>query len=155
MGYCPHCNKLYRTREGLKEHILVVHEKSTPFHCDECPRKFGIQFKLQSHKLIVHSKKNCEICGQQAYNAFKLTRHKAAAHRIVTKDVYLCDTCQLFFKHPRNLAKHKETKHPQWKLIFQKSTKIKRKASCSQYPNNQFWILKTPLTHVLLRICHH
>jgi hypothetical protein len=113
MGYCPHCNKLYRTREGLKEHILVVHEKSTPFHCDECPRKFGIQFKLQSHKLIVHSKKNCEICGQQAYNAFELTRHKAAAHGIVPKDVYLCDTCPLFFKHPRNLAKHKETKHPQ------------------------------------------
>ena len=113
MGYCPHCNKLYRTREGLKEHILVVHEKSTPFHCDECPRKFGIQFKLQSHKLIVHSKKNCEICGQQAYNAFELTRHKAAAHGIVPKDVYLCDMCPLFFKHPRNLAKHKETKHPQ------------------------------------------
>ena len=21
-GNCPHCNKLYRTREGLKEHIL-------------------------------------------------------------------------------------------------------------------------------------
>ena len=84
MGTCPHCNKLYRTREGLKEHILVVHEKSTPFHCDECPRKFGIQFKLQSHKLIVHSKKNCEICGQQAYNAFELTRHKAASHGIVS-----------------------------------------------------------------------
>ena len=85
MGYCPHCNKLYRTREGLKEHILVVHEKSTPFHCDECPRKFGIQFKLQSHKLIVHSKKNCEICGQQAYNAFELTRHKVVLMELFQK----------------------------------------------------------------------
>jgi hypothetical protein len=84
-------------------------KNSTSFHCDECPRKFGIQFKLQSHKLIVHSKKNCEICGQQAYSAFELTRHKADAHGIVPKDVYLCDTFPLFFKHPRNLAKHKET----------------------------------------------
>ena len=27
-GNCPHCNKLYRTREGLKEHILGnIHRK--------------------------------------------------------------------------------------------------------------------------------
>ena len=80
IGTCAHCKKVYRTREGLKEHILVVHEKLTPFHCDECPKQFGRIHKLKTHKHIVHSKRNCEICGQQAYNSFELTRHKAAAH---------------------------------------------------------------------------
>ena len=111
IGTCPHCKKIFRTREGLKEHILVVHEKSTPFHCDECPKKFGLNHRLKSHKHIVHSKRNCEICGQQAYNTFELTRHKAAAHGIVPTDVFLCDNCPLFFKFQANLTKHKQTKH--------------------------------------------
>ena len=97
---------------NLREHVLVVHEKTTPFPCDKCSQKFGTRNYLKSHITVVHSKENCDICGQQVYNLFELKRHKASAHGIIPEGVFLCDTCPLFFKYQLNLTRHKQTKHP-------------------------------------------
>ena len=79
---CPHCEKTFRCERNCKEHVKVVHEKSTLFECDQCSRKFGLKRTLLSHKQIVHSKVNCDVCGQEIYNSFELKRHKAAVHGI-------------------------------------------------------------------------
>ena len=109
---CQHCEKTFMHPKNLREHILVTHENYTPYHCDQCPRKFGIRSKLKSHKDVVHAKVICDICDQQTYNFFELKRHKASAHGIVPENVFLCDICPLFFKHQVNLDKHKQSKHP-------------------------------------------
>ena len=39
---CPFCDKQYNHSTPLREHVLKVHDKNTPFHCSKCPRKFGL-----------------------------------------------------------------------------------------------------------------
>ena len=69
----------------------MVHDKVTPFECDQCTRKFGLKRTLLSHKQIVHSKVSCDVCGQEIYNSFELKRHKAAVHGIIPADAFHCE----------------------------------------------------------------
>ena len=108
---CPHCEKTFRCERNCKEHIKVVHEKSTLFECDQCSRKFGLKRTLLSHKQIVHSKVNCDVCSQEIYNSFELKRHKAAAHGIIPVGAFHCENCPLFFRSEKNLQYHIANKH--------------------------------------------
>ena len=108
---CPHCEKTFRCERNCKEHVKVVHEKSTLFECDQCSRKFGLKRTLLSHKQIVHSKVNCDVCGQEIYNSFELKRHKAAMHGIIPVGAFHCENCPLFFRSEKNLHYHIANKH--------------------------------------------
>ena len=111
ISQCPHCEKTFRCDRNCKEHIKVVHEKSTPFECDQCSRKFGLKRTLFSHKQIVHAKVNCDVCGQEIYNSFELKRHKAAVHGIIPAGAFHCEQCPLFFRSEKNLKYHIANKH--------------------------------------------
>lgn len=108
---CKHCQKSYTTLCNLQEHVLKIHEKNTPFKCQQCNSKFGLQHVLNTHMKIVHSKVNCDLCGQRIYNSFELKRHKAEVHGIVPSDAIQCDQCPLIFKSKANLQRHMSSKH--------------------------------------------
>ena len=107
---CPHCTKTFNCLSNFREHVKVVHRKSTPFECDQCPRKFGYVTKLKNHKRQVHTRVNCDICGQEICNTFMVKRHKASVHGIIPSGVFQCKKCSLFFEWEKNLQYHIEKK---------------------------------------------
>ena len=109
---CPHCEKVFKHRVNLKEHILSKHENKKDHHCDQCQKSFGTLSTLKTHKLNVHNRVQCEECGKENYNSFALKRHKALVHGIKPKDVFQCDDCPLFFSGLSALNKHVASKHP-------------------------------------------
>ena len=109
---CSYCEKVFKNRGNLKEHILTKHENRRDHHCDECQRSFGTPGFLKTHKLNVHNRVRCEECGKEHYNSFELKRHKATVHGIKPKGVvHQCKHCPLFFKAPKSLEKHVASKH--------------------------------------------
>ena len=110
--HCPHCEKVFKHRVNLQEHILSIHENKKDHHCDQCNKSFGLLKTLETHKLNVHNRVHCEECGKESYNSFALKRHKALVHGIKPKDVFQCEDCPLFFSGLSALNKHVESKHP-------------------------------------------
>ena len=108
---CPHCEKVFKSGQNLKEHILTKHENKKNQHCDECNQSFGTVKALSTHKLNVHNRVRCEECGKESYNSFALKRHKALVHGIKPKNVFQCEYCPLFFNGQSSLEKHLISKH--------------------------------------------
>ena len=108
---CKQCDKTFKSPIHYSEHVKVVHEKSTPFHCELCTRKFGTRWVLKNHVAMVHTRETCNICGQLQYNSFYLKKHKASIHGIIPAGSYRCTQCTEWFKFKKNLDKHMETKH--------------------------------------------
>ena len=57
---CVHCNKAYKTKHHLKEHVEIFHEKIKRFKCDICKCSFGKHSHLNVH-LQTHRKKVNEL----------------------------------------------------------------------------------------------
>ena len=95
------------------EHVKSVHENSTPFACEECPRKFALPRTLVKHKKLVHGKVECDICGHVICNSFELKRHRASNHGIFLPNTIRCDQCSLSFQKQALLDDHiaKNTVH--------------------------------------------
>ena len=108
---CDYCGKNFSNQGGYYEHVKVVHENITPFHCKQCSQKFGTKSKLQSHVVQVHTKVNCHVCGMQQYNPFYLKKHIASAHGIVPPGSFKCKQCPMWFKYQPSLQKHLMSKH--------------------------------------------
>ena len=108
---CPYCKKTFLSHSNYHEHVKAVHENNTPFHCEECPRKFALPRTLVKHKKLVHEKVECDICGHVICNSFELKRHKAANHGIFPPNSIRCDQCPLFFHQQASLDNHIAKKH--------------------------------------------
>ena len=54
--HCPHCEKVFKTPQAMKEHVVVKHEGTATQKCDECQRSFGTYSKLRDHKKLVHER---------------------------------------------------------------------------------------------------
>ena len=92
------------------EHDKSLHENSTPFACEECPRKFALPRTLVKHKKLVHEKVECDICGHVICNSFELKRHRASNHGIFPPNTIRCDQCSLSFHQQASLDNHIEKK---------------------------------------------
>ena len=103
-------------RFSLKEHVMKDHEKSTPFHCEQCSRSFGTSTYLKSHIRQVHERLKCDECGQEMCNTFILKRHKAKVHGVKNANEHQCKHCHLCFKLKNALTKHIAKIHPDVKF---------------------------------------
>ena len=103
-------------RFSLKEHVMKDHEKSTPFHCEQCSRSFGTSTYLKSHIRQVHERLKCDECGQEMCNTFILKRHKAKVHGVKNANEHQCKHCHLCFKLKAALTKHMMKIHPEVKF---------------------------------------
>ena len=110
---CKFCDRVFKNLNSFKEHVKVVHEKSTPFKCDHCGKSFGTKTRLRSHVKLVHRRVKCEECGQEICNDFMLQRHKAAAHGTKPTNVLFCPHCPLFYKKQTFLHAHLSKQHPE------------------------------------------
>ena len=108
---CEHCDKVFIGHNSYVEHVMVKHEKKTPFECDECHRSYGTFHRLNSHKQLMHQRVKCDECGKEICNSFILKRHKQSVHGINPVNCYQCEKCPKFFNAQYNLEKHVASKH--------------------------------------------
>jgi len=109
--HCPHCEKVFKTPQAMKEHVVVKHDGTATQKCDECQRSFGTYSKLRDHKKLVHERVKCQECGQEICNYFMLKRHRATVHGIKPKNAHQCEFCPMFFSFRASLHKHVQSKH--------------------------------------------
>jgi KRAB domain-containing zinc finger protein len=62
---CSNCNKVYKTKKCLEEHINVKHSKVQSSKCEKCDKYFENKFSLKRHLYNVHPSKlhSCTFCG--------------------------------------------------------------------------------------------
>ena len=94
-------------------YLLRIHEKNTPYQCDQCPRSFGLKSKLKTHKRMVHQRIKCPECGQEICNTFQLKRHKAKVHGIKPTNSHQCKLCPSFYNSKVSLDNHIIKVHPE------------------------------------------
>ena len=61
-GYsCSICAARFMTKQGMKKHILSIHEGVKPFECDVCHSKFSQGHGLKKHKARFHDPSTTDI----------------------------------------------------------------------------------------------
>ena len=75
---CASCDKSYKNKISLAQHILSYHPKQ-PFSCDECDYRAASKYTLKKHKLI-HTKRNktfeCSECKLRYTTKDDLIQHE-------------------------------------------------------------------------------
>lgn len=123
--FCKYCNRGYKTKQLLEDHVRI-HTGETPFECNKCSKKFrrrgGLlqhlryhlqirpfecnvchrRFKSKSHKNS-HMKQHfgvkdykCEDCGKDFVRKDQLKKHILCVHN--QKFMYTCSICNKSFK---------------------------------------------------------
>ena len=108
---CGVCGKTFKSHQNYHEHVLVKHQKKTPYKCDDCHRSFGTSSKLNGHIKLQHQRVNCDECGKEICNSFILKKHKQSVHGINPENSYHCEKCPKFFSTQKYLEKHVASKH--------------------------------------------
>ncbi|KAH9278203.1 PR domain zinc finger protein 14 [Echinococcus granulosus] len=107
---CSDCNKVFRQKSSLEEH-LKVHSTYSPFQCPECKERFKRKASLKAHVenhtgLKPHL---CIDCGKSFSRRAYLLRHAAAKHRGLKP--YPCSDCKKSFPYSSSLRTHVATVH--------------------------------------------
>ncbi|CAG9314926.1 unnamed protein product [Blepharisma stoltei] len=77
--YCPVCYKIFKSSQGLSQHMGKKHSASTKNSlCDVCGKLFTHKYALKFHYQQVHEtakQVGCKECSYIAYNKYKLKKH--------------------------------------------------------------------------------
>jgi len=78
---CEACNRTFKSRQNLKQHIESVHQK-VRYDCDQCDHRASTKSNLRCHKASQHEgiKYDCDLCDYSATNKSRLKKHKDAKH---------------------------------------------------------------------------
>ncbi len=62
---CDDCDKEYKTKDSLRNHIKLKHSKVQPLQCVKCDKYFLNKYSLNKHVYQVHPSKlhSCPFCG--------------------------------------------------------------------------------------------
>ncbi len=62
---CENCNKSYKTKKSLQEHIKIKHSAVQSLQCVKCDKHFLNKYSLKDHVRQVHPSKlhSCTFCG--------------------------------------------------------------------------------------------
>ena len=75
---CQMCSIKFLTMKGMKQHFGKKHEKSRPYRCGICFKRFRNVYASRIHKQQVHlhtSRQVCTYCSKSVYNKYSLSRH--------------------------------------------------------------------------------
>ncbi len=75
MAYkCDDCNKIYKNKEYLQEHITIKHSTIESLECGKCDKQFSNQRSLKRHLYQVHRSKlhSCNFCGSSFKASWKV-----------------------------------------------------------------------------------
>ena len=102
------CSKSFKSKEGLKQHLLV-HSGVKNFICSQCGYAVRTKHHLKLHVLKKHTemKKSipCEICGKLFRHLTNLKCHQYT-HKARLERQYKCEPCSLTFRTQKSLDSH-------------------------------------------------
>ena len=94
--FCCVCEKYFRTKERMLNHVKRKHGPTLPIECPLCLQTFANSNQLKYHKYTVHREVSlnqdqiqCDICSQVFTTRKRLNYHKATAH----KEKIPCEDC--------------------------------------------------------------
>lgn len=104
---CDICGKTFKSKNGIKFHILASHNKYQKKHeCEKCEMKF-LQFSNLKVHFLSHSNKKsfkCELCKAKFKTGGNLKQHKLIVHKHKIK--FECLECGKGFKKKSMLNRH-------------------------------------------------
>ena len=103
--YCDKCGKRFNSREYLKKHIQVEHEKKE-YECKTCKQTFKTYGLMGRHERKEHStdeKYNCKYCGKRFGETAALKSHVTNNHEAPQ---FKCQYCGKMFKWKNILEAH-------------------------------------------------
>lgn len=102
------CDKSFKSKEGLKQHLLV-HSGVKNFQCTECGYRVRTKHHLKLHTLKRHTdmKKTipCEVCGKLFRHISNLKCH-FYTHKARQERQHRCEICSLTFRTQKSLDSH-------------------------------------------------
>lgn len=82
--FCDVCGQGFLFQNLLKEHMISHSEDNKPYHCDNCPKTFGMKRYLRAHIRQYHEKPaQCGSCLGTFSTSFKLKEHIQTQHGII------------------------------------------------------------------------
>ncbi len=62
---CENCDKVYKTKSSLQEHITIKHSRIQSLQCVKCDKYFLNEYSLKGHLYRSHPSKlhSCSFCG--------------------------------------------------------------------------------------------
>ena len=106
---CPQCNKYFKTKNGLKTH-LVMHTEETPYQCNMCEKAFKLKKRLNEHINSFHIVYECNECNivflrRTEYKVHLLAKHpNSESNR--NAHLHECDHCHQAFLNKSSLENH-------------------------------------------------
>ena len=102
------CDKSFKSKEGLKQHMLV-HSGVKNFICSQCGYAVRTKHHLKLHILKKHTemKKSipCEVCGKLFRHISNLKCH-FYTHKARLEREHRCEPCGLTFRTQKSLESH-------------------------------------------------
>lgn len=112
---CDACLKTFRTKNGVRIHLIRIHERIKPFKCPKCSKKFFQRCHVKRHIGISHTdyeiKKifKCLECGKTFNEKSTLRKHVRCVHQGVKN--HGCKECGKKFSQYCHLKFHVRTVH--------------------------------------------
>lgn len=106
---CEICGKNFKHKDGLKNHIKVIHKMTEyPFACEHCDKKFKTKGNWKLHQHVHSSSREyiCDTCGHLAKNLLQLKNHKQTH---IKDRPFKCDFCEKSFLSRYWLEEHRGT----------------------------------------------
>ena len=77
---CSVCGKEYTSKRGLKDHIVIKHERKGRFKCQLCGKAFADQRPFNVHQTTHLKPLKCQVCQQGYKTEMSLKRHNEKEH---------------------------------------------------------------------------
>lgn len=115
MHPCQVCDKVFKTRGHLKNHLQCVHNIDTRWYeCPFCELKFKHPTTLAQHLSHIHDWGtkwyHCSHCEEKFKQQSILNHHQANKHGI-NRRTFTCELCANEFKQKQQLQSHLSNKH--------------------------------------------
>ena len=106
---CDQCEKRYLTKNALKKHISIVHDKTKNFKCDICGKAFNRKHHMKGHMKTVHSDEKkfaCDYCDKKCKTRMGVKYHMLTLHNDHRFSKYSCNICDKKFYVKSDYVNH-------------------------------------------------
>ena len=117
---CEQCDKTFKYKQGLENHVKFVHDNIREFKCEFCDYEAHTGKSLNEHTNAVHLKQKykCTICPKEYAYKHALAAHMRNRHDPNFKG-HPCDKCEFLGQTQNILQHHKEKAHKSEKKVYQ------------------------------------
>ena len=106
---CDICDVVFTSIENLLTHTSTVHERSKPYKCKECDKRFAVEISISIHMKQCHGDHRCTICKESFSAALDLKKHIRLTHK--PNQQRKCTFCGESFRLVQELRRHIGTTH--------------------------------------------